>query len=340
MDSISANSISLNHAQILTEATKSLPSQSAAKAPEETVFTASNHSSPSAIPSIKVTLSPAASQLAHDYKTTSRFASMEEQSEHKTRIVSTWVTLEELETGIRRPPASAEDARLSHLTMKELMEEELQLPRVDKNGHLQSGFAGTEQGDRISVAKANILLEARYNLRKTATNVEASVDKFKKHIEKEFNVDPDSYDIIFKNGKITVVSKGFDGADDTSLQKIQKMLDNPEKIKVAVALTRDIESFNEASWQIIDHQLTQYIHGVQQNRYLPDEVSVDWLMDGMNYSHASVSGQTHSKYLSIMAGAREKYHVALKDGTHFANGTTDPGILELTKIRQLQNKDV
>src|SRR5690606_11040706 len=116
-----------------------------------------------------------------------------------------WVTLEELETGIRRPPASAEDERLSYLTMKELMEEGLQLPRVDKNGHLKSGFAGTEQGDRISVAKANILLEAQYNLRKTAKNVEASVDKFKKHIEKEFKVDPDSYDIIFKNGKITVV---------------------------------------------------------------------------------------------------------------------------------------
>lgn len=325
--------ISLNHAQILATFAKSQPAQNTSKAPEEKVFTSSN----SSLPSVIVTLSPEASRLAHDYKMTSRFASMEEQSEHVTRVFSKWVTEDELENGTRRPFASVEDERLSHLTMKELMEEAARLPNVDKNGHLQTGFAGTEQGDRIGVAVANISLETQYNYRKAAKNVEASVEEFKKHMEKEFNIDPDSYDIIFRDGKVTAISKGNDGLNDANLKKIQEALDNPDKIKVAKNLVQGIEAFNEAAWRVIDNALTHKFYGAQQSRYLPKEVSVDWLLEGMNYSHASTSGQIHNKFLTIMGDAREKYHAALKDGTHLTNGTTDPGILELTKIRQSQN---
>jgi hypothetical protein len=57
-------------------------------------------------------------------------------------------------------------------------------------------------------------------------------------------------------------------------------------------------------------------------------------MEGMNYSHATTSSQLGYKYLSIVADAREKYHAALKDGSHLTEGKTNPGILELTKLRQ------
>jgi hypothetical protein len=323
-------SINLNHTQLLFTSVKTAPSQNTTKAPEDIVFTANTNSSPS----VKVTLSPEASQISHDYKSTSRFASMEEQSENKTRVVSTWVTLEELESGSRRPFATAEDERLSRLTLKELMEESLKLPNVDKNEHLQSGFAGTEQGDRIGVAIANILLEAQYDYLKAAKDVESSVKEFKKYVEEELGIDPDSYDIVFRNGKVTAVSKGKEGASDADLEKIQDILDDPEKIKEARKLVLDIESFNTASLQLVENQLTQYIHGPQQNRYLPKEVSIDFLMEETNYSNVSGSSQLNSKYLSIMQGANEKYHAALKDGSHLKSGTTDPGILELTRMRQ------
>lgn len=326
------DSISLDHKQFLAAASTAMHS-SANAAPSdaavENVFTP-NSNSPSAI----VTLSPESTQLSSEYEAQSRFNSLEELSEHKTRLYSTWVTYEELETGKRRPFASPEDQRLSTLTLKELMEESLKLPSVDKNGHLQSSMEGTEQGDRIGVAVANIVIESQYNYRKAAKSVEASVEKFKQHLEEKFNINPDSYDVMMVDGKITAVSKGKDGADNATLKKIQGVLDNPEKIKPAKDLVQDINAFNEAAFKMIDNQLTQYIYGAQQNRYLPKSVSTEWLMEGMNYSHATTSSQLGYKYLSIVADAREKYHAALKDGSHLTEGKTNPGILELTKLRQ------
>ena len=266
---------------------------------------------------------------------TPRFDSQEELSEHKTRLVATWVTEHELETGTRRPYATAEDERLSKLSLKELVIESSKLPRVDEHGHLQNGRAGTEQGDRISVAITNLVFEAQYNFKKAAENVEASVKEFEKHLQEKFSISPESYDITFIDGKITAISTGKNGADNATLKKIQNVLDNPGKIKPAKDLIEDIKTYNQTAFTIIDNQLTQYIYGAYKNRYLPKEVSADWLVEGMNYSHATTSGKINDKYLSIIAGARDKYQAAVKDGSHLANSNTDPGIMELTKIRQM-----
>ncbi len=326
------DSINLDHKQFLVTASKSMHSsanEGSSDTAVENVFTP-NSKYPSAI----VTLSPESTKLSSEYEAQSRFDSLEELSEHKTRLYSTWVTYEELDSGKRRPFASPEDQRLSTLTLKELMEESLKLPSLDKNGHLQSSMEGTEQGDRIGVAVANIVIESQYNYRKTAKSVEASLEKFKQHLEEKFNIDPDSYEVMMVDGKISAVSKGKDGADNATLKKIQNVLDNPEKIKPAKDLVQDIQAFNDAAFKMIDNQLTRYIYGAQQNRYLPKSVSTDWLMEGMNYSQATTSGQIGDKYLSIVADAREKYHAALKDGSHLTEGKTNPGILELTKLRQ------
>ncbi len=328
-------SIGLNHRQILATFSKLQPAQGTEKAPYERVFTSDQSSSPSDI----VTLSPEASRLSHDYQMTPRFSSMEEQSEHKTRIVSTWVTKEKLESGARRPFASPEDERLSHLSLKELMVESLKLPNVDKNGHLQTGFAGTEQGDRIDVAIANIQLETQYNYRKAAKNVEASVEEFKQYMKDDFNIDPDSYDIVFLDGKVAVTSNGNSGLNFDSLNKIEGILDNPEKIAEASGLIQAIEAFNESALKVIENSLTSYIQGPQQNRYLPEEVSGDWLLEGMNYSSASTGSHIHGRYLTIIAESNERYHAALHDGTHLKN-STDPGILELTRIRAMQHQGI
>lgn len=326
------DSISLNHAQTLATTAKKGSDQTTAETSsptQEKTFTASSSS-----PSVIVTLSPESTKLSYDYNATPRFGSLEELSEYKTRLYETWVTEKELESGTRRPYASAEDERLSKLTMKELMAESSKLPRVDQNGHLQSSREGTEQGDRIGVAKTNLMFEAQYNFRKAAGNVQKSMEKFEQHLQEEFNIDPDSYDIVFIDGKITAVSTGKDGADSETLKKIQKMLDDPEKIKPAKDLVQDIEAYNKAAFTIIDNQLTIHIYGASKNRYLPKNISADWLAEGMNYSHATTSGNINNKWLSIVADANEKYQAAVKDGSHLANSNTDPGILELTRIRQ------
>lgn len=321
------DAINLNHTQILTAAA----SKSAPQNTQEKSFTASSQ----AVPSVIVTLSPESSQLSHDYRMASRFNSLEELSEHKTRLAATWVTEHELETGTRRPYASAEDERLSRLSLKELMAELSHLPRVDKNGYLQNSSAGTEQSDRISVAITNLLFEAQYNFKKSAQRVEASLGEFKTHLHEKFNIAPNSYDIKYIAGKITAVSAGKNGASNATLHKIQSMLDTPNTIKPAQNLVQDITAYNTAAFTLIDDTLTQYIYGASQNRYLPKDVSVAWLAEGFNYSHATTSGQIHNKWLTIVANANEKYQAAVKDGSHLENSNTERGILTLTKIRQL-----
>ena len=304
------DSISVNHIQMLATTLKRNTPVENQIGPVDMAFSATDSQSS---PSVEVKLSPAASQIAKDIHVTSRFSSKEEQSENKTRVVSTWITLEELENGTRRPFATPEDERLSHLTLKELMAESMKLPRVDEHGHLQSGFAGTEQGDRIGVAIANIILESQYRHKKSAEAVEASLSKFKQHISDNLGIDPESYKIVFKNGKVTVISNGGEkGADSDALKKIQDVLDNPNDVKPAKALQNNIALYNTASHKLIDNQLTQYIYGAQQNRYLPKEVSSDWLMDGVDYSKATHNSNLSQKYLAIIAGANEKYHAALE----------------------------
>jgi hypothetical protein len=256
---------------------------------------------------------------------------MEEQSEHITNVAAQWVTLEELESGLRRPFATAEDERLSNLTLKELMEEANNLPRVDRNGHLQSGFAGTEQGDRINIAVANKVLEAQYLYKKSSQNVEASVKNFKLDMEKKLKISPDGYDIVFSNGKITAMGKG---ADEQTLKKIQEVLDNPKNMKSAMKLSAEIEEFNKAALALVENELTQYIYGAAKDPYLEKNVSIDWLMEGMNYSDATKSGHVNYKFTSIIADARMKYHETIRNGTHLSNYDIDPGIIELTNLRK------
>lgn len=263
-----------------------------------------------------------------------RFASMEEYNQHKATVYAQWVTLEELKTGARRPYVTEEDARLATLTMKELMEESSKLPRIDSNGHLQTSMFGTEQSDRIGVAIANKVFEGQHEYNKAAESVENSLKNFKLTIEKKLNIAADSYDIVFSNGKITAVGKGAAAADEKSLKKIQDVLDNPTEMKVAMVLSADIEKFNKAAVVLVENNLTQYIYGASKDPYLEKNLSKDWLMEGMNYANATKGSHINNQYNTIFSEAREKYHEAIKNGTHLSNYDIDPGIIELTNLRK------
>lgn len=316
--------INLNHAQILYSSAGIKPTNE---------ITSSSSNAPQSTPA-EIKISSQDPIVAHDSNIKSRFSSMEEQSQHKTKIVAQWVTLAELESGIRRPYETTEDERLGKLSLKELMEESNNLPRVDQNGHLQSGFAGTEQGDRISVAIANKILEAQYDYRKSTQSVESAIKDFKLHIEKKLNIAPSSYDIVFRNGKITAQGKVTDAASMKNIQKIQEVLDNPKNLQVADTLSTEIDRLNKAALALVENELTQYIYGAIKDPYLQKNISIDWLMEGMNYSNATESTQVNYKFTSIIADAREKYHAAIKNGTHLSNYDIDPGIIELTNLRK------
>ncbi|MDZ4260733.1 MAG: hypothetical protein U1B30_00155 [Pseudomonadota bacterium] len=319
--------INVNHAQVLysTAGIKAISDSSSSSSSPEVVLTEIKLSANET----KVTLESAA-----EADSKPRFASMEEYNQHKATVYAQWVTLEELETGTRRPYATEEDARLATLTMKELMEESTKLPRIDSNGHLQSSIFGTEQSDRIRVATANKIFEGRHEYNKAAESVESSVKNFKLNIEKKLNIAADSYDIVFSNGKITAVGKGTAAADENSLKKIQDVLDNPTEMKVAMVLSADIEKFNKAAVVLVENNLTQYIYGASKDPYLEKNLSKDWLMEGMNYANATKSSHLNNQYTALFAEAHEKYDSSLKNGTHFENFDTDPGILELTNLRK------
>lgn len=172
------NSINLNHAQILFSTIGIKPVGEIT--PQLIEAPNSNAAQES---SVEVNISSAALEFV-TYDSKPRFSSLDELSQHKSQLYSQWTTFEEFESGTRRPFASEEDLRLSKLTLKEFMKESNYLPRVDKNGHLQSGLAGTEQGDRISVAIANKLNETQFNYQKAALEVESDVSGFKKTLKK------------------------------------------------------------------------------------------------------------------------------------------------------------
>lgn len=281
----------------------------------------------------QVTLSPASVEL---YKSegSPRFSSMEEQSASKEKMINSWITLEELENGVRRQFTDPEEARLSTLSLSELMKELNNLPAIDKYGHLQSSSSGTEQGDRLSSAVANITIQSQYNLDKTAENVSKSLTEFKAHIESELGVDPDTYNIKYIDGKITVVGSGENALNGPEIQKIQKLIDNPKGDSKAKDLVDSISKYNDAASTIINNRLIQKTEGATHNRYLPNELSVDDIMNGMDYSNTEETSHLYRKWVDIVSKANESYSEALKDGSHLENALEDPGILELTKIRQ------
>jgi len=330
--------ISLNHTQILYS-TAGIKVVGEIVAPVQEIQGSGN-----AVPSsVEVKLSPAASEIVFDKNIKPRFASNEETSANLTKLMSELITREEYETGKRRPFASVEDERLSHLTMKELMAEANKLPRVDEHGHLLSSGQGTERGDRINVAIGNILFINHFARQQSAAKVEASVEGFKKHIEQKYKIDPNSYDVIFKDGKPTVVAKissESTAANSVELEKIQSALDDPKGSVFAQNLQADIKEYNKLSFEFIDNDLAQHIYGAEKNPYIEKNISSDWLLDGTNYSSVTKGDGLGQKYLEIIAGAREKYNAAVKDGTHLSNYDIDPGLLELTRLRESVNTKV
>jgi|GEM_PF-1225299 len=328
--------ISLNHTQIISSMINT--NRASDKAASETIqsFTSAE---PDAKTAPQVIISPLAATLS-DLSLKSRFTSQEEFSTHSTKLFSQLLTTEEIQSGTRRPFASEEDERLSHLTLKELMEESNKLPLVDEHGHSAASIYGNEQTDRINIAIGNLLLTNQVKQRDAASAVEASVSAFKSNAEEKLKISSQSYDIVFKDGKATVfgkVSSNGNAANADELKKIQALLDNPGDDEPARKLLGDIDQYNQTSWQLIDNELTQHIYGAEQDPYLPKNASVDWLLEGTNYSNVSSSNNLYDKYVEIVASARIKYQAALEDGSHFANSRTDPGIQEATKIRESLN---
>jgi hypothetical protein len=289
------------------------------------------------VPYAEVLLSPEAVELSIDKNVKPRFSSAEEFSEHSTKFMAKLTTKEEYESGVRRPFESQEDERLSKLSIKELIEEGNKLPRVDKNGHLSSSMHGTEQGDRINLAIGNILFKNQYERSNAAVKVQASVDDFKNAIKSEYKIEPNSYDVIFKDGKATVIGKltsGHKAATTDELARVQKSLDGINSSTSAKQLQTDIKEFNRLSFEYVDNYLTPHIYGPEKNPFLTKSVSSDWLLDGTNYSSAESNSNLNEKYLSIIADARGKYNAAVKDGTLLSYYDIDKGLLELTKLRE------
>jgi hypothetical protein len=331
-------SITINHAQIISSTINAKRAGSDVEPEPIQNFTSAD---PSAKASPQVIISPLAQTLS-DLNLKSRFTSLEEFSEHSTKLFSQLLTTEEIQSGTRRPFASAEDERLSHLTLKELMEEGNKLPLVDASGHSAASIYGNEQTDRINIAIGNILLTSQINQRDVASKVEASVSAFKSNAEEKLKIASQRYDIVFKDGKATTVGKiSSTGkpANAEELKKIQNLLDHPDDA-LTKSLLSDIDQYNQTSWQVIDNELTQHIYGAEQDRYLQKNVSVAWLLEGTNYSNVSSSNNLYDKYVELAAFARIKYQAALDDGSHFANSRTDPGIQEATRIRASVNTQV
>lgn len=281
----------------------------------------------------QVTLSPASIELYQSELGSSRFASMAEQSASKERQVNSWLTLDELATGVRRPFADQEEARLSTLSLSQLMEEINSLPNIDEFGHLQKGFAGTEQGDRLSTAVANLTIQSQYDFEKASASLSNSMSKFKSYVEEELGMDSTKFSIKYIDGKVTAVGVGENPLDNSKLEKIQKLLDDPDSPMVAKRLVNDITKYNEAASDLINNRLIAYTKGGAQNRYLPQELSVGEIMDGMDYSKVDSSSHLQGKWFGIVAEANGRYDDAIKDGSHLNNSSLDPGILELTKQR-------
>ncbi len=116
--------ININHAQIISSTINS--SRSVSEPDTPLVFTSADQTikAPS-----EVVISPLASAIS-DLNLKSRFTSYEDLSAHKTKLFEQTLTTEEIQNGTRRPFASAEDERLSHLTLKELMDEGKKLPAL------------------------------------------------------------------------------------------------------------------------------------------------------------------------------------------------------------------
>lgn len=282
----------------------------------------------------EVALSPAAVKLYESELATPRFGSLAEQSASKTKQVNAWITLEELESGVRKPFADEESARLSRLSLLELMHESNQLPNMDEHGHLRSSFAGTEQGDRLANAIADIVLTSQYTYDKASKSVSQSLQEFKDYVEAELGIDPDAYSIQFKSGKITVVTAGGNGLENDDTRKVQALLDDPKPKRQAKQLVKDITDYNESAAALINNRLLMQTVSGAKNRYLPKEMSVNQIMEGMNYSNTESSPHLYSKWVGIVAQANEKYHVALEDGSHLEHAYKDtPGLLALTKLR-------
>ncbi|HEY6528713.1 MAG TPA: hypothetical protein VIZ65_08460 [Cellvibrionaceae bacterium] len=327
------DSISINHAQTLSNTinTKRIDNDTSL---EESLTFAPAESNVEA--SAEVVISPLAFVLS-DLNLKSRFTSADEFSEHTTKLFSQFLTTEEIQSGARRPFASAEDARLSRLSLRELMEESNKLPLVDENGHSRASFYRNEQTDRISIAAGNLLLTNQVNHRDAAFRVDQSVSSFKLDVEEKVGISSTGYDIVFKDGKATAIARISStgvAASPEELKNVQEFLDNPSHNPISKKLLLDIDSYNRESWQLIDNELTIHIYGGEQDRYLQKQVSKEWLMEGTNYSTVSQENGLYSRYVEIVAAANIKYQAALEDGSHYYNNNTDPGILEITRIRE------
>lgn len=330
-------SININHAQVISSTINAQRSTTDIEGESQQTFFTS--AAPAASPSTQVTISPMAATIS-DLSMKSRFTSLEELSAHKTKLFEQVLTTEEILSGTRRPFASAEDERLSHLTVKQLMEESNKLPAIDAQGQSLAGIAGTEQADRISVALMNLLIKTQVQHRDAAANVEQSLVSFKSNIEDKLKISSQSYDIIFKDGKATAIGKVSSmgkTADAGELEKVQTLLDKPDHDESAKSLLNNIDHYNKLSWQMIDNELTQHIYGAEQDNYLPKNVSLEWLLEGTNYSSVAKGNSLYDKYVELAASASKKYLAALEDGSHFAHSRTDLGILEATKIRESLN---
>ena len=342
--------IQLNHAQILYNSVRLNSGGSISSTPPLSEEPAA--SSPAASPSVIVKLSSAALIKDFDQTAQARFHSDEERSNNLAEILAQWVTLEELENGTRRY-ATEENERLGQLTLKELIDEEAALPYTDENGYLRSD---QEQAQRIGIAKANLFFEAEFQRDKAAESVESSLSEFKTYLQDTFQIDPDSYDIVYRDGKPTAEGRGMNGSEDLlesveTLQKIQDILDNPDGIEAAEALAVDIKNYNNAMMSLMDYNLTSltyvgdakrhysggdtpYLEG--KNTYLAKAVSMERLMEGVSYSSVTKIGLTpkDNMFIELAAEAGKKQRIAIADSTHASNYDTPLGLIELDEIRK------
>lgn len=317
--------ISINHTQVMQQTANFKPLEPVEHGGEKTA------AGQTIVTPVDISPAPA---KARDESITPRFNTSEEQQRHIRDKANSAPTLDDLKDG-KIDSASAEINSLMKLGMKGVMQE--MWSEYKEHGGLLGLVAPSESIEKLGEAARNIKLEVQYQFENAKEAVSITMDKFKTMASDNLDIAEDSFDVVYENGKTTVV--GIEGEDITQEQidKLQQLIDNPSGNAVALQLSNAIDQFNNASWEVIDHDLDMYKYNSPHdggNPYVPESYSMDEVMpNGFSYTDdIEQSGHIQNALMDMLSSAREGLKVAIEDKSHFE--LEDPGLRALTLMRE------
>ncbi len=304
--------IQLNRSQILHSTLNERPET-------EVELESSSQTSP---PATIVTVSPEGRRLATAETTlpVARFLSDEERGENTSKILSKMITYEQFEKGTYAYETE-EDFRLSQLSMKELLTEAYNATKLPDNDFGVLAIStpdGTEQGDRYRLAKANLFAEEAFQVRKSSEQVASSIEAFKTKIEDLApQIDKNSYDIIYQDGKVVAIGIGTNAASKESLATVQAILDEPNDDSTVKTLLNDIEVFNNTVLHQLETAIIADIGAMGQHSYLPETVPIEELFEGFSYTRdINNQGFAEQKLYNLQVAASKLANAEKASGTY------------------------